>query len=110
MSVRENLELYGIQDETRYVNTLTTEFGATKHPKQRGALILEGLPFYAPRFLDDHISILSFNNIPLPDALIQALVDHRELFPDNILIRWTQEQDLILEGTPGQLTGQTTSR
>ncbi len=48
------------------------------------------------------ISILSFNNVPLPDSLIEALVDHPELFPDGILVRWTQEQDLIFEATLGE--------
>jgi hypothetical protein len=76
MSVRENLEIYGLQDEERYINVLTDEFGGTRHPSQEGAYILEALPFYAPRLADDHISLLGFNNTPLPDSLIQALVDH----------------------------------
>ncbi len=68
---------------------------------------LEDRKFYAPGVADDHTTVLSFNNIPLPDSLIEAMVEHPELFPNDILIRWTQEQDLILEATLGQLRGQT---
>ena len=47
----------------------------------------------------------SFNYVPLPDSLLEALVEHAELFPDDILVRWTQEQDLYFEATLGQLRG-----
>jgi hypothetical protein len=110
MSVRENIELYGLQDKQQYVKILTSEFGAARHPSHADAYMLEGLPFYAPRPTDDHISILSFNNTPLPDSLVEALVNHPESFPDDILIRWTQEQDLIFEATLGHLRGRTARR
>ncbi len=106
MSVRENIELYGLSDQEESAKTLIEEVGATQHPSQEHACILDGLPFHAPRLAGDHVSILSFNNTPLPDSLIEALVDHREFFPDHILIRWTQEQDLLLEATLGELRGQ----
>ena len=106
MSVRENIELYGLPDEEPYVEILISEFGAAKHPGQVDAYILEGLPFYAPRRADDHLSVLSFNSIPLPVSLIEALMAHAELFPDDIPVRWTHEQDLIFEATLGQLRGQ----
>ncbi len=109
MSVRENIQLYGEVNNERYIQTLQVEYGAAKHPRERRAYIVEGLPFYAPRQTPDHISILSFNNSPLPDALLEALVLHPELFPDDVLIRWTQEQDLILEATLGQLRGLSTT-
>jgi len=99
------MELYGLQDEVQIVEILIDEFGAIVHPNQVGAYMLESLPFYSPRLVGDHISILSFNNVPLPDGLIEALIIHTELFPDNILIRWTQEQDLIFEARLGQLRG-----
>jgi hypothetical protein len=108
MSVRENIELYGLPDEEEYAEILTGEFGATKHPSQADAYILERLPFYIPRSAGDHISVLSFNNTPLPDSLIEALVEHTELFPDDVLVRWTQEQELILEATLGQLRARAT--
>ncbi len=106
MSVRENIELYGLRDSAEYVEVLRGEFGAAKHPDQENAYVLEQQPFYAPRPVEDHISILSFNSTPLPDSLIQVLVDHSKLFPDDILVRWTQEPDLILEATLRQLRGQ----
>jgi hypothetical protein len=37
------------------------------------------------------------NSSTLPNSLIEALADYPELFPHGILIRWTQEQDLIFE-------------
>ncbi len=43
--------------------------------------------------------------MPLPGSLIQALVGHPELFPDDIHILLTQEQELILEVAPGSLEG-----
>ncbi len=107
MSVRENIELYGLSAKEASAKTLIEEVGATRHPRQQDAYMLEGLPFHAPRPAGDHLSILSFNNTPLPDALVEGLVGHREFFPDNILIRWTQEQDLILEDTLGTLRGHT---
>jgi hypothetical protein len=108
MSVRENIELYGGIDNEQYLHTLEVEYGVTNHPRESRAYILEGLPFYAPRAARDHLSILSFNNLPLPDALLEALVLHPELFPDDVLVRWMQEQDLILEATLGALRGRAT--
>lgn len=103
MSVRENIELYGLTDPQHDGQALAESSGAVKHPSQRDAYVLDGLPFHGPRPAGDHLSILSFNNIPLPDSLIQALTEHTELFPDNVLIRWTQEQELILEATLREL-------
>ncbi len=105
MSVRENIELYGLEHAEQFVELLSSEIGATKHPRQEDAYVLESLPFLAPRRMEDHISILSFNNVPLPDSLIEALLDHPEFFPDGILFRWTQEKDLLFEATLGQLRG-----
>src|SRR5512140_3736941 len=99
MSVRENIELYGLPDPEHYANTLAEKFGAVQHPNQSNAYLLDGLPFYAPRPAGDHLSILSFNNLPRPDALVEALVLHPEPFSDNVLVRWRQEQDLKLEAT-----------
>ena len=104
--VRENFELYGLADEEQYVKILNGEFAATRHPSQADAYILDGLPFYAPRRTSDHILILGFNYIPLPYSLVAALISHPDLFADDILVRWTQEQDLIFEATLGQLREQ----
>ncbi len=108
MSVRENIELYGLQNSAEYVDILSGEFGANKHLNQENAYVVERHSFYAPRPVEDHFSILSFNNLPLSDCPIEALADHPKLFPDGILVRWTQEQELIFEATLGQLGGKTT--
>ncbi len=110
MSVRENVELYGLRNTEKLDEVLESDYATLKHPSQENAYTLENLPFYPPRLIDDHVSILSFNNLPLPDSLIEALVDHTELFPDDILVRWTQEQDLIFEATLGELRGNAAKR
>ncbi len=48
MSVRENIELWGDIDGERYVHTLVVEYGAVRHPAEKRAYIVEGLPFYSP--------------------------------------------------------------
>lgn len=65
--------------------------------------MVESLPFYAPMAAGNHLSILSFNNNPPPDSLGEVLVKHTELSSDDVVIRWTQELDLIFEATLGQL-------
>jgi hypothetical protein len=45
---------------------LIGEFVAAKHPSQADAYMLEGLLFYVPRRANDHLSMLSFNNVPPP--------------------------------------------
>ena len=65
--------------------------------------MVESLPFYAPMAAGNHLSILRFNNIALSGLLVEVPVKHTELFPDDVLGRWSQEQDLILEAALGQL-------
>ncbi len=77
---------------------------------RENVFVVEHCPFYRTRVADDHISILSFNNIPLSDSLIEGLMNHPELFPDDIRLGWTQEQDLILEATLGELRGHVATR
>ena len=103
MSIRENIELFGNLDSTKYLDILNQEFKAQEHPVQDAALLIDGLPFYEPKDLGDHISILGFNKIPLPYSLLRALIEHPELAPDNPMVRWTQEQELISESTLGGL-------
>jgi len=103
MSIRENLEIFAKIDLENYLRVLRSDFRARKHPSQDGALIADGCPFYVPREQGDHISILGLNKVPLPYSLIQTLVERPDLAPDEMFIRWTQEQDLIWEGTLGEL-------
>lgn len=103
MSVRENIELFYDLDLEKYQCVLKEEFNAESHPGQVDASWIDGLPFYAPKNQGDHISILGFNKIPLPSSLLEALIQHPELAPDHIVVRWTQEQELILKSTLGEL-------
>lgn len=104
MSLRENIQFFHQIDADKYLDVLRVEHNAQDHPSQPGSFLIdETQPFYAPQQIEDHLSILGFNYIPLPDQLIQAIIDHPELAPDDTLIRWTQEQDLILEATLGEL-------
>ena len=105
MSIRENIELYGLADPEHDGQIVAEESGATQHPRQANGYILDGLAFHAPRLAGDHVSVLSFNDVPLPHSLVDTLVDRPELFPDHVLVRWTQEQELILEATLGELRG-----
>ena len=103
MSIRENIQIYPRIDLDQFLAFLKNELGAVNHPAQTGAYLLDGLPFYKPERTEDHDFILGFNYAQLPLALIQTLIDHPEIFSDEISIRWTQEQDLILEDTLGDL-------
>lgn len=79
-----------------------SEFGAVKCPTQENAYVLGHCPFYTPWPVDDHLSLLRFKNLPLPGSLIEALLDHPELSLNDLLIRWTQERDLIFQETLGR--------
>jgi hypothetical protein len=103
MSIRENLEISQLLDLKQYTRILLRDFGAEKHPVQEDALVLNDQPFYSPRSTGDHISILSFNYAPLPYSLVKALIEHPELVSDYVIVTWTQEQDLVWQGTLGEL-------
>lgn len=105
MSIRENIEIFHHFDIEEYLNVLKDEFHAREHPAQPGSFLVEepGLPFYKPKQMEDHVSILSFNGVPLSETLLQALMEHPEMIPDDMVVRWTQEQDLIMETTIGDL-------
>ena len=103
MSLRENIQFFHQLDTDKYLDVLREEFGAHEHPSQSGAFIVDDLPFYKPRQIADYISIISFNYAPLPDLLIKALINHPDLAPDNMVIRWIAEQDVIMEATLAEL-------
>ena len=107
MSIRENIQFFHHVNIEKYMNVLRTKYGVKDHPAQENSFLIEnGPPFYKPQQIEDHVSILGFNNTPLPDFLLQALIDHPELAPDDVIIRWTQEQDMVLEATLGELRSQ----
>jgi len=99
MSIRENIQFFHRVDSNEYLRILVDEYGAQPHPIQQGAFLVDGLPFYAPQQNDEHTFVLGFNMAPLPHTLIKAMISHPELVPENVLIRWTQEQDMVAEGT-----------
>ena len=104
MSLRENIQFFHQIDAEKYVGILKDEHNAQDHPSKTGSFLIdEDHPFYAPQLIAEHLSILGFNYTPLPGQLIQALIDHPELAPDETLIRWTQEQHLMIETTLGEL-------
>ena len=103
MSLRENIQFFHQLDPDEYLKVLREEFSAHEHPSQSGAFMVDELPFYEPRQIEDHISILSFNYAPLSDLLIEALINNPELAPDTTIVHWLQEQDVIMEATLGEL-------
>ena len=60
--------------------------------------IPQGIQRIMSRYLD-------FNKIPISYSIVQALIEHRELAPDDVIVRWTQEQELIFESTLGEFEG-----
>lgn len=106
MSIRENIQFFHRFDPDEYLRILIDEHGAEPHPNQDDAFLVEGLPFYAPKQTEEHIFVIGFNLVPLSHMLIQALVSHPDLAPDTTLIRWTQEQELIVESTLADLQNQ----
>ena len=105
MSVRENIQIFHKIDLDAYSEALRAAFGASKHPTQLGCYLIDNLPYYKPRWIEDHISVLGFNYLPLPGVLIEALASLSELLPDEVLIRWTIEQELLFETTMGEVRG-----
>ena len=106
MSIRENTKFYGLRKTHEYVRLLTDEFGAAAHLNQDNAYLLESIPFYSSTESGDHISILSFINAPLPHSLLEALISHPGVFPDYLVIRSRQEQDLLLGAPVGRVRQQ----
>jgi hypothetical protein len=99
MSIRENIQCFHHVDPNEYLRILIDEYGAQPHPHQPDAFLIKGFTFYPPQHAEEYTFVLGFNMVPLSHTLIQALISHPELIMDNVLIRWTQEQDLVAEGT-----------
>jgi len=101
MSVRECIWVHHPVNVENYIKVLKEEFGARPHPKQEGAFLIGDppLPFYQPKLIDERLAITSFNYIPLPDVLLEALTHHPELAPPSAQVNWTMEQDQLFDGT-----------
>lgn len=105
MSVREVIRFFHQFDPEEYMSILKQERGAIEHPAQPDAYMVDNLPFYKPIEKKEYVYVLSFNHVPLPDILIEALVDHPELVPDEVLLFWTIEQEILVETTMGEVRG-----
>ena len=105
MTLRENIQFFHCLDPEEYLEVLKNEYDVRDHPTQPEGFLIDdpGLPFYKPKQIEDHVSVLGFNYVPLSDLLIQALADHPDLVPDDVRVCWMLEQDLILETTMGAI-------
>ncbi len=99
MSVKENIQIFQELDLEAYLAILLEEYDARGHTSQPDAYLVDGLPFYKPKWIEDHVSVLSFNYVPLPGILIEALVNHPELVSDDTLICWTIEQEVLIQSS-----------
>ncbi len=103
MSVKENIQFFHKFNTDVYLILLQKEQGATKHPFEPSAYIVENMPFYQPRQIEEYVSVLGFNYFPLSSALITVLATHPEIVPNEVIVCWTAEQDLIWKGTMGKV-------
>lgn len=101
MSVHECLWVYHPVDVEQYMEVLKEEFGAQPYPDKPGTFLIGDppLPFYEPQLIHERLAVTSFNYLPLPDALLEALTKHPELVPPSAQVNWTIEQDSLFEGT-----------
>jgi hypothetical protein len=103
MSVKETIQFFHQFNTEAYLILLQEEQGATEHPSEPDAYVVGNTPFYQPRQIEDHVSVFGFNYFPLSSALITVLATHPEIVPDEVLVCWTAEQDLIWKGTMGKV-------
>jgi len=102
MSVREVFRIFHQFSPDDYLAILQRERGAVPHPSQPGAYLVDELPFYKPRSAEDYVFVTGFNYAPLSSVLIEALAEHTEIVPDEVLIVWMIEQDSWFETTMGE--------
>lgn len=100
MSYRECIQVFHSVDSQKYLTVLQIEFAAHPHPQEPDAFLMDTppLPFYRPKIIEEHLSIMSFNYRPLSANLIWALINHPELAPETTIVLWTAEQDIIFKG------------
>ena len=103
MSVREDIQFFHRFDVETYLGILKTEQGAKECPDIPGCYLIENLPFYKPTQADEYVFVLGFDLVPLSGLLIEALANHPELVPDEVMVCWLIEQDLLLETTMGDV-------
>jgi hypothetical protein len=101
MSYRQTIQVFHPVDVERYLDVLQRDYDAMENPYQADTYLIDNppLPFYKPQYIDDHLSIVGFNQLPLSLLLLRALDEHPELVPPNVAIRWLEEQELVARGT-----------
>jgi len=65
MSVRENIQCFHKLNPDEYLRILIIDYGASSHPHQDSAFVVDGVPFYEPKQTDEYMFILGFNLVPL---------------------------------------------
>jgi len=105
MSLRENIQIFHQLDIENYLKLLQREYMAREHPIQTDCYLIDDpeLPFYEPKQTDEYSFIIGFNYAPLSSLLIQVLIDHPNLIHPDTLVRWTSEQELLLENSIEEL-------
>jgi hypothetical protein len=105
MSVKQCIWVLHPVDIEAYLEVLKSEYGARDNKNQPGSFLVGDptLPFYVPQSMEGKVAVTGFNHRPLPHQLIDALVNHPELAPSSALIRWTEEQELLVEVTVEKL-------
>lgn len=105
MSRRETIQLFFQLDVEEYLAVLQQNFGARNHPNQADSYLIDNpeLPFYEPIESKDYAFIMGFNYAPLSALLIRALIDHPKLIPADTVVRWLEEQELLLECVLGEV-------
>lgn len=101
--MRENIQFFHRFDPVAYLDVLKDEWGAVSHPAQPNAYIVREVPFYKPTLIEDHMSVMGFNYFALSSVLIDALASHPELVPDEAIVCWLIEQDLLWKSTMGNV-------
>jgi len=101
MSVIESIWISHEVDVESYLTVLQAEFGAVAHPKEAESFLIGDPPslFRRPVHFEGWTYITGFDNQPLSDVLLDALVQHPELAPERTRVNWTVEQDRLFTGT-----------
>lgn len=101
MSYRQSIHVFHPVNVEQYLAVLQQDYGARPNPEEPGAYLIGDppIPFYTPTLIDNQLSIVGFNHVPLPPSLLEALATHPDLVPPMAEVQWLEEQDLLADGT-----------
>ena len=104
MAQLENIQVFHPQlDIDEYLRVLREEFGAQEDPDRPRSYLVNGVSFHHPQQAEEYVYILGLGHVMPSGSLIEALVNHPELVPEDVMVKWWQEQHLIGESTVGEL-------